>query len=149
MLCAKCQKEEATVHLTTVVDGENVETINLCKDCAPGITGMRSLDPKELEELSVIGKKCEFCGREAFSGQTTASGRAIYWCVDFGQEFGRIVMELTISERPELFQQNKGGSSLLSLFCDPDLRAWSEAANRKAMQTLKERRQQDGRDKGS
>ena len=69
MLCAKCHKNDATVHFTAVMDGKREETIHLCTDCAPALTGFQSFDPRELEALSVIGKKCEFCGKEAFSGQ--------------------------------------------------------------------------------
>ena len=69
MLCAKCHQKEATIHFTTVVDGTEEEAVHLCKDCAPP-TGfdLDKLDLKQLEALSVIGKKCEFCGRDAFSG---------------------------------------------------------------------------------
>src|SRR5207247_4574622 len=70
MLCAKCHQKEATIHFTTVVDGAEEETVHLCKDCAPP-TGfdLDKLDLKPIEAMSVIGKKCEFCGRDAFSGQ--------------------------------------------------------------------------------
>src|SRR5438128_2607494 len=119
-LCAKCHQNEATIHFTTVVDGAEDETVHLCRDCAP-LTGLKNLDLnnldlKELEALSVIGKKCEFCGKEAFSGQMVASGGAIYWCFDCGMEFGRILSELCISERPDLMQLSKEQSSFLS-FC--------------------------------
>jgi len=67
MLCAKCHKNEATIHFTTVVDGREEETVHLCKGCAAA-TGLSGLDPKQLQSLSLIGKKCEFCGQAAFSG---------------------------------------------------------------------------------
>ncbi|MGZ4975320.1 MAG: hypothetical protein ACXWDN_21375, partial [Limisphaerales bacterium] len=62
MLCAKCNQKEATLHFTTVVNGAE-ETVHLCKDCAPQ-TGfaLDELDLKQIEALSVVGKKCEFCG---------------------------------------------------------------------------------------
>src|SRR5881394_1081287 len=82
MLCAKCHQKEATIHFTTVVDGTE-EAVHLCKDCAPP-TGfdLDKLDLKQIEALWVIGKKCEFCGGGAFSGQMSAKGGAIYWCFD-------------------------------------------------------------------
>jgi hypothetical protein len=149
MLCAKCQKNEATVHLTMIVDGKRDETIHLCKDCAPAMTGLQSLDPKDLQALSVIGKKCEFCGKEASSGQMAPSGGGMYWCFDCGLEFGRILTELLVSERPELLQRSKEESSFFAFYSDPELQAWSEAANQKAVRILKDRRKQDGRDKPS
>jgi len=141
-------QNEATLHFTTVVDGTEEETVHLCKDCAPP-TGLNNLDLKQLEVLSVVGKKCEFCGKEAFSGEMGARGGAIYWCFDCGLEFGRILTELIVSERPDLMQRSKEESSFLSFCSDPELQAWSAAASQKAVQILRERRRQDGRDKGS
>ncbi len=151
MLCAKCNHNEAAIHFTAVVDGTVVETVHLCKDCAPqtGLDSLDSLDPKEIEASSVIGKKCEFCGKDAFSGEMRAQGGAIYWCFDCSLELGRIVSDLLLSERPDLLHRSKEESSFLSICCDPALQAWSEAATEKGVQTLKERRRQDARDKGS
>jgi hypothetical protein len=150
MLCAKCHQKEATIHFTTVVDGTEEETVHLCKDCAPP-TGfdLDKLDLKQIEALSVVGKKCEFCGKDAFSGEMITAGGAIYWCFNCGLEYGRILAELMLSERPDLMQRSKEESSFLSFCSDPELRAWSVAANQKAVQMLRERRRQDGRDKGS
>jgi len=142
MLCAKCQKSEATVHFTTIVDGESEETIHLCEDCAPGVTGLQNLDPKEIEAPSVVCAKCEFCGQEAFSEAAVTGGGGIYWCFDCAKEFRGIMKELVLSERPELFQRSLGGSSLASLLCDPGLMVWLGAVNRKAMEMLRERRKQ-------
>jgi hypothetical protein len=148
MLCAKCQKNEAIIHFTAVVDGKEDETVHLCKQCAPP-TGIENLSWQQVEALSVVGKKCEFCGKNAFSGEMVAAGGAIYWCFDCGLEFGRILMELMLAERPDLMQRSKEESSFLSICSDPELQAWSAAANQKAVQMLRERRRQDGRDKGS
>ena len=95
-----------------------------------------------------VGKRREFCGQAASSG-VVYPGVKIYWCFDCGLEFGRIFSNLCISERPDLMQRTKEDSSFLSICCDPELQAWSEAANQKAVQILRERRRQDGRDKGS
>src|SRR3954465_10167012 len=99
------------------VDSAEVETVDLCPDCAPP-TGfsLEKLDLKELEALSVIGKKCEFCGKDAFSGQMSAKGGAICWCFDCGLEFGRILSDSLVSERPDLLRRTKEESSFLS-FC--------------------------------
>jgi hypothetical protein len=148
MLCARCHKNEATIHFTTVVDGKESDTTHLCKDCGPTSTGLHFLDPKKLEALSVSGRKCEFCGRPARSAATDTNG-PVYWCFDCGMEFGRILVDLCISEQPGLIQRSKEANFFLSICGDPAVRAWSEAANRKAVQLLKERRRQDGRDTGS
>jgi hypothetical protein len=144
-LCAKCNQNEAAIHMRTVVGGAEVETVHLCKDCAP--PGFNNLDLKGLEALSVIGKKCEFCGREAFSG-VTGSRNTIYWCSDCGLEFVQIVTHLLASERPDLMERSKEDSSFLSICFDPELQALAAAANQKAAQILKDRRQKDGRDEG-
>jgi hypothetical protein len=147
MLCAKCHQKEATVHFTTVVDGTEEETIHLCKDCAPP-TGLdlHKLDMKQIEALSVVGKKCEFCGKDAFSGEMRAGGGAIYWCFDCSLERGVILRDLLVAERPDLLQRSKEESSFLSFCSDAGLQAWSASASERATQASKERRQRDGRD---
>ena len=146
MLCAKCQQNEATIHFTTVV-GTEEETVDLCKECAP--PGIADLDLEKAKALSLIGKKCEFCGQNAYSGEMLASGGAIYWCFDCGAELMSIVGELLKAEQPDLMQPSKEPVSFLSICSDAKFRAWSETASRKSVQILKERRRQDGRDKDS
>ena len=139
-LCSKCHQKEATIHFTTVMDGVHKETVHLCRDCAPP-TGLQSLDLKELVALSVTGKKCGFCGREAVSGVMGAGG-TVYWCLDCGMEHGRILGELSASERPDLMRRSKETSSFLAFCSDPELRAWSEAASQKAVEILRARKRQ-------
>jgi len=146
MLCAKCQKNEATIHFTTVV-GTEEETVDLCKDCAP--PGIANLDLEKAKARSTIGKKCEFCGAKAYSGQMLAGGEAIYWCFECGTELMSIVTELLKTERPDLLRRSKEAVSFLSLGSDSDFQAWSEAASRRSLQLLKEKRRQDGRDEQS
>jgi hypothetical protein len=150
MLCAKCHQKEATVHFKINLNGAEQETVHLCKDCAPD-TGfdLDKLDPKQIEALAVVGKKCEFCERDAFSGEMQAGGGAIYWCSDCGREFMVILRDLLVSERPDLLQRSEEKSSFLSFCSDTGLQAWSASASQRARQTLKERRRQDGRDKRS
>ena len=147
MLFAKCHQKEATVHFTTVVDGTEEETVHLCKDCAPP-TGLdlHKLDMKQIEALSVVGKKCEFCGKDAFSGEMRAGGGAIYWCFDCSLARGVILRDLLVAERPDLLQRSKEESSFLSFCSDAGLQAWSASASERATQASKERRQRDGRD---
>ena len=139
-LCSKCHQKEATVHFTTIM-GDVQETVHFCSDCAPPV-GLPSLDPKKLAALSVTGKKCEFCGRDAASGTIDAGG-AIYWCSDCGMEYSRILAELCASERPDLVGDPE--ASTFVAFCSvPELRAWSEQASRKVVKIMRERRQQSG-----
>jgi len=146
MLCATCHEKEATIHVTTVV-GADEETVDLCEECAP--PGFANLDLEKAEALSVIGKKCGFCSEKAYSGEMLVSGGAIYWCFDCGTELMSIVGELLKTEQPDLTQPGKEPVSLLSICSDSKFLAWSEAASRKSVQILKERRRQDGRDKDS
>ncbi len=146
MRCATCHQKEATIHFRAVVDGAEEETVHLCPDCAPP-TGF--LDLKEIEALSVLGKKCEFCGSDASSGELRPDVGATYWCFDCGSELMRILSDLLRAERPDLLQRSEAKSSFLSFCSDTGFQAWSEAACQKAVQTLKERRRKDGRDKGS
>jgi hypothetical protein len=146
-LCSKCHENEATIQFSTVMDGVKEETVHLCSDCSPPMGfDLKKFDLKEIEALSLIGKKCEFCGKTAFSGVTSAKG-AIYWCFDCGLEFGRILLDLCISEQPDLMQRSREASSFLAILSDSELQAWLETANQKAVQILREKRQQDGRDK--
>ena len=147
MLCAKCHKNEATVHFDTVTDGKVAETVHLCKVCAAAC-GLPSTAAKEPEPWSVMGKKCEFCGQAAAS-RVVYPGTEIYWCSDCGLEFGRVIMDLCQSERPDLIQRKNDGSPSLTLGCNPENRDWEEQLHRKTAQILKERRRQDGQDKGS
>src|SRR5674476_157660 len=137
MLCARCQTNEATLHLTAVVDGRGEETVHLCKDCGTAITGLPTLDPTRLEALSVIGKKCEFCDKDAYSGEMRAAGGAVYWCFDCGAEYARIFTELLMSDHPEFIERGKAHSSFLTFSSDPQLQAWSAEAGPKAMQILR------------
>lgn len=139
MLCAKCHKTEATVHLTTIVGEEKVERIDLCPQCAPAVTGYGDLNPEKLKALSPVGKKCEFCAKEAVSGQMEQKGGAIYWCFDCGAEFGRIVTESVMAERPDLFQQAKEPGWSAAIFTNQEIQDWLQALNERAVKMLKER----------
>ncbi len=71
---------------------------------------------------------------------------AIYWCFDCGAEYGRIFAELLMSEHPEFMERAKAQSSFLALGSDPHLQAWSAEVGQTAVQILKQRRREDGRD---
>ncbi len=152
MLCGKCHQNEAriTIHLTAVADGTEDETVHLCHACAPPMGfDLGNPDLKQIEALSVIGKECEFCGRDALSGEMDGSGGAIYWCFDCGLERGVILRDLLIAEKPDLLQRTNEERSFLALCADPALQAWLVSASERATQILKKRRRQDGHDKGS
>ena len=146
MLCAKCQNNQATLHHTTILHGRGEETIHLCKDCGSDITRLLTTDPGKLEVLPVIGRKCEFCGKDAFSGKTLAGNSAIYWCFDCEAEYRRTFAELLISEHPEVMERVKARSSFLPFLSPQQFEAWSAEAGQRVVQILKERRR--GNDRG-
>ena len=145
MLCARCQKNEATIHFTAVVESKEGRSVHLCKDCAPPGIASLTLEPKHLEAGSVTGKNCEFCARASRHPGVTYAKRRLYWCEDCGTEFWQILTELFVPERPYLMQRIKLGS----IYDHPEVRARSEAMLRKAVEKLKERSQQDGQAKDS
>lgn len=90
--------------------------------------------------FSVVGKTCEFCGQEAACCNMRVP-QTIYWCKDCGPEFGRMFTELCLADRPELRKRGREELSFLAFRLDPELRAWAEAAEKKTVQVMKERRQ--------
>src|SRR5258707_1307243 len=98
MLCAKCHRNEATIHFTMVVNGTEEETVHLCRGCAPP-TGFETLDLDQLKALSVIGETCN-SGRASlegagpadqtppFSGQVSAFGDHFLTFGDYFSAFG-------------------------------------------------------------
>ena len=150
MLCAKCQQNEATFHLTTILHVRGEETIHLCNDCGTEITPLPAVAPIKLDALAVIARKCEICGQEAFSAKKFAGGGTIYWCFDCAAEHRRTLSELFMCEHPELMESAKMRGFLLPFISDPQqlLGLLDEAAQR-AVQILKERRHGNDRDVAS
>jgi protein arginine kinase activator len=76
MLCEKCQKKQATVHLSHLVNNNVVQEFHLCQDCASQVTPIGTKGAPLLPELltslmePIIGKlikemgsiKCQNCG---------------------------------------------------------------------------------------
>lgn len=147
-LCDKCHQKEATVHIAAFVNGRQEEAVHLCTDCAEPM-GMKTLDHEQLARMSIIGKKCEFCGKEASSGEFITKDNAIHWCFDCGLELFQIVAGLMVAERPDLMEASAAQTSVLSLFCDAKLRAVSTAMLQKAAQQLRDRRRQNGCENGN
>jgi hypothetical protein len=147
MRCTKCHKNEAIIHFTPAADGKAQKTVHLCKRCAVISFAPHTLVLKKPEILSLTGKRCEFCRRRARSGRMIA-GRPVYFCSDCGKELGSIIVELCIAERPHLTERVEGTVTFI-LRDTPEVRAWLEAANLKAIEILRKRRRQDRRDKGS
>jgi hypothetical protein len=142
LLCSKCHQTEATIHFTTVVDGVEKENVHFCKACAPS-TGYEGLSVEEIKALSIIGKKCEFCEEDAFSGVREPEN-TIYWCHDCGLERGRIISGLLTSEHPEWKQRFALGLSGLSADFKREFTDWALLAGQKAVRILRDRKQQGG-----
>jgi len=141
-LCSKCQENDATVHITTVVNGVEKKKVHFCKVCAPP-TGYEGLSLEEIMALSVVGKKCEFCEQDATSG-VREPDNTIYWCSDCGLERGRIISRLLASEHPEWNERFKVGDSDLSEDFKAEFMAWAITAGQKAIGILRDRRRHDG-----
>ena len=70
MFCQRCQKQEATVHLTVVVDSSaQVSTQNYCESCYAAIEAARlkaygelTEPPKALEPIREGEFRCFGCG---------------------------------------------------------------------------------------
>ena len=76
MLCEKCQKKPASVHLSHLINNNVVQEVHLCKDCAQHVTPANTKQSLLLPELlaglmePIIGKmvkemggiKCPACG---------------------------------------------------------------------------------------
>jgi hypothetical protein len=123
-----------------MLHGRGEETIHLCEDCGTERTRLPSLAPSKMEVLPVIARRCEFCGKEAFSRKQLAGGSAIYWCFESEAEYRRTFAELFICEHPELMEGVKARSSVLQFISEPQLRAWLADAGQRVVQILKERR---------
>ena len=149
MLCAKCQKKEATLHLTTILHGRGEETLHACKECGTEMTSFPTQDLGTQGVLPVIARKCEFCGKDAFSGKTLADHSVIYWCFDCEAEYGRTFAELFIGEHLDFMERVKTRSSFLPFPSPQQFEAWSAEAEQRAMQIMKRRRQGNDRDVAS
>jgi len=56
MICAKCHKNEATVHFTAVIDGKAQKNVHLCNVCAAAC-GLKSANADDPEEWEVAWEK--------------------------------------------------------------------------------------------
>ena len=149
MLCAKCEKNEATLHLTTILHGRGEETIHFCKDCGTEMTHLPAVDLSNLEVLPVIARRCEFCGKDAFTRKALAGDSAIYWCFDCEAEYRRTFAELFIGEHLEFMERIKTQSSFLPFLSPQQFEAWSAEACQRVIQIMKGRRQGNDRDVAS
>jgi|KBSMisStandDraft_5_1062788.scaffolds.fasta_scaffold735371_2 hypothetical protein len=141
MVCAKCQKNEASVHVTTILYQGKDETIQLCKDCYTETARVPIFEPSKVEALSVIAGKCEFCGEEAFSGRRLAGEPTIYWCFECEAEYRRTFSELFFGEHREVMECVKTRSPFPPSFSPLQFQAWAAEAGQRVVQIMKERRQ--------
>jgi hypothetical protein len=142
MLCARCQEKEASVHLTTILHGRGEETIHVCKDCGAEMTPIPAVPPSTLEVLPVIARKCEICGKEAFSAKRFAGGGAIYWCFDCAAEHKRTLAALFMSEHADFLQCLRTRTPPEPFISDPgQFQVWLDEAAQRVVQMLKARQQ--------
>ena len=76
MICEKCQRRPAIYHMTRIVDGDTVEQVHLCEQCAAeqGELVLPAADPHFLQQFlaSLMG----VTGGEAGAGQTATATTA-------------------------------------------------------------------------
>jgi len=97
MLCQSCNERNATVHVTTLVNGETHEA-HYCEECdppfpPPGMPRHFTLD------LNPVGKACLFCGAPAVKTPMRAM-LATFCCQDCSDVFERHFAELE-NENPQ------------------------------------------------
>lgn len=160
MRCTKCHKNEATFHFTPVLHGKPQDAVHFCEDCASAITGIHFREPDKPEAWPVTGKKrCTFCGRPAYVGNTL-TGSVRYWCSDCTSQLRSIFFEVCTSERPHLKERVEGTlistarklvlarhsgivdkRAAASILRDvPEVGAWVEAAYLRATKIFLDRR---------
>jgi hypothetical protein len=121
-------------------------TEDFCKDCSPP-SGFEGMSIEEIMALSVVGKKCEFCERDAVSG-VRESTHATYWCLDCGREYSRLLSQI-LAERPDLMATLSTAVPSLFTSMDSEMIAWSNAASDRAIQMMKDRGKHDKGELGS
>lgn len=95
MLCGKCHKQEAVLHVTETWAGGSVsKEIGLCAECArlcEGLEGITNLD------AAVNGAPCRYCGGEPSSGGgdpiAGLSGvrKMSFMCKTCAEEYNRVL----------------------------------------------------------
>jgi hypothetical protein len=142
--CSKCHDSEATIHFTPVTDGKAQETIHLCNDCTPLRINSQTSEPKKPESFPVKGKRCDFCDQEARSGGIDKdTEQAWYLCTGCSAELRDILLDLGVAEKPHIYDLHRHGNTVTFVYRNvPEVRTWLEAANRKAIEILKQRREE-------
>jgi len=97
MLCEKCNKQEAIVHITENWAGSEVsKTINVCSDCAQSVHGLEGIT--NLDAV-LDGTPCRYCGGEPYSGgpdplASLSGTRSIsMMCKSCSDEYSRFLSE--------------------------------------------------------
>jgi protein-arginine kinase activator protein McsA len=90
MLCEKCHKREATIHICSFMDGVK-QTRDICNDCVDSCA-----TPEEAAFVaSVRGAYCDFCGAPANMGGTDhfapliGDQHLIHYCFGCSKEYNR------------------------------------------------------------
>lgn len=109
--------------------------------------GYAGLNLQDRKPVSLLGKTCEFCGRDAKTAGMR-SGDWVYWCRECSREHYALFVEVLTSERPDLLQMLAESTSS-SLRFGPGIDAWFDAARQRVVRTLRDRKKQDRRDKGA
>ena len=129
MLCAKCQQNEATCHITTIV-GDTSTSTDLCSDC-------HEADSPEAREFTAAQRdaRCEYCG-----GQPAGGGTDIFAMITGVQKLKFMCMPCSLEYNRYLQQQLQEDASGLSQHEQlAVLRALNEEADKYMRQWVSEK----------
>src|SRR5579862_5904557 len=107
MLCESCQKNEATCHVCTIIDGIS-RSRDLCVEC-------HEASSPEAREFSAAQKAahCEYCGGQPCAGGTdflalvTGVQKLKFMCMPCSMEHNRFVQQWLRPEASGLSQQEQ------------------------------------------
>ena len=103
MLCEKCHKNEATVHICSIIDGD-MQTSDLCSECSAA----SSMGEAEFAE-ALRDARCQYCG-----GQPCAGGSDLLALVAGVPKQQFMCMPCSVEHKRYVQQQLQRGASGLS-----------------------------------
>jgi hypothetical protein len=137
LLCAKCHKNQPTIHHVEQVDGVEKANVHLCLECAGPLLARQ-------EAILHAPYPCEFCGGSAYTPIPGAQD-LVYACCRCCHDYARIFFELCAAQRPDLLERSQEDIFFFDRCFDFDVEAWSVVASQEAIQKLKRERNDNSR----
>jgi hypothetical protein len=97
----------------------------------------------EALQMSVEGKKCEFCGANAITGAFLGA-RHIFYCFSCNVELSKELMTKMRAEHPEWLTRSFEPNSLEFYATDKNFQTWTTEAFETAVKTIGERHKKAG-----